>query len=134
MTLIINDWLLRQFFDPKIRQMSISLKVRGIEVSRYKSAQFTELSLFLSGEDDEGRKVYAFIRYELYLVKGFIANILIGNNIPAPKSFVLHVRLGHAIVGSCGVKITLRASQKGLFLRWRIFAKKNGVVPPTLRQ
>ena len=74
--------------------------------------------------------VYAFIKCELYLVEVFRANILIGNDILAPEGFVINIGLGHAIVGSCVVKITIRARQKGPLLRKKLFAKKDGLVPP----
>lgn len=61
------------------------------------------------GENNKGQKVYASIRCELHLVDGLRANILIGNNILAPESFVLNVGLGHALVESYGVKITIKA-------------------------
>ena len=59
-----------------------------------------------------------------------MANILIGNDILAPEGFVLNVRLGHALVGSCRVKITIKAKQRGQFLRKRLLAEKDKVVPP----
>ena len=83
--------------------MSTSLKVRGIRTSKHESAQFAEISLFLPGESDKGQKFYASIRCELHLVERLRANILIGNDILAPESFVLNIGLGHALVGSCGV-------------------------------
>lgn len=85
------------------------MKVRGIEVSKHKSAQFVELSLFLLEEDNKRQKVYASIKCELYLVKGFRANILIGNKILTPESYVLYVGLDHTVIGSYGVKITIKA-------------------------
>ena len=89
--------------------MSISLKVRGIKALNYQSAQFAKLFLFLLEENNKKQKVYAFIRYELHLVDGLKANILIGNNIIISKSFVLNIRLSQALMESCGVKITIKA-------------------------
>lgn len=109
--------------------MSIPLKVRGIETSKHKSTQFAEVFLFLLGESDEGQKVYTSIKCKLHLVEGLRANILIGNNILAPESFVLNVALGYTLVGSCRVKITIRARQKSQFLKKRLLAKKDGVIP-----
>lgn len=129
-TLVDKDWLLRQLPHQKIKEMSTSLKVRGIGTSKHKSAQFAEVSLFLSEESDKGQRVYASIRCELYLVEGLRANILIGNSILAPESFVLNVALGHALVESCKVKITIRARQRGQFLKKRLLAEKDGVIPP----
>ena len=121
-TLVNKDWLLRQLPNQKIKEMSTPLKVRGIGTLKHESAQFAELSLFLLGEDNEEQKVYASIRCKLYLVEGLRANILVDNDILAPESFVLNVGLGHALVGSCGVKIAIRARQRGQFLKKRLLA------------
>ena len=129
-TLVDKDWLLRQLPDQKIKEMSTPLRVREIGASKHESAQFAELSLFLPGENEEGQKVYASIRCELHLVEGLRANILVGNDILAPERFVLNVGLGHALVGSCGVRIAIIARQRGQFLRKKLLAEKDGVVPP----
>lgn len=129
-TLVDKDWLLRQLPDQKIKEMSTPLKVRGIGASKHESAQFAELSLFLPGENNKGQKVYASFKCELHLVEGLRANMLIGNNILAPENFVLNIRLGHAVVGSCGVKIIINARQRGQFLRRKLLAENDGVVSP----
>lgn len=130
MTLVDKDWLLCQLPDQKIKEMFTFLKIRGIRTSKHESAQFAEVSLFLLGESNEGQKVYASIRCKLYLVKGLRANILIGNDIFTPEGFVLNVGLSHALVGSCGVKITTRARQRGQFLRKGLLGEKDEVIPP----
>lgn len=109
MTLVNKNQLLQQLFDQKIKKISTPLKIKKIEASKHKSAQFTELSFFLPGENNERKKVYNFFKCELHLVEDFRANILIGNNILALESFVLHIRLSHIIMGSYGIKITIRA-------------------------
>ena len=43
---------------------------------------------------------------------------------------MLNISLGHALIGSCGVKITIKARQRGQFLEKRLLAEKNGVIPP----
>ena len=128
-TFVDKAWLLRWLPHQKIREMATPLKVGEIGASKHESAQFAELSLFLSGENNKGQKVYASIRCKLHLVKSLKANILIGNNILAPENFVLNIGFGHALVGSCGVKITIKAKPKGQFLRKRLLAEKDEVVP-----
>ena len=130
MTLVDKDWLLRQLPGQKIKEMSTPLRVKGIEASRHESNHFAELSLFFPKENGEREMVYAFIKCELHLVKGLRANILIGNDILAPEGFVINIELGHVVVRSCGVKITIRIRQKGQFLRKRLLAEKDRVVPP----
>lgn len=53
--------------------------------------------------------IYTSIRCKLYLVKSLKANIRIGNNILASKSFMLNIGLGHVLVESCKVKIAIKA-------------------------
>ena len=43
---------------------------------------------------------------------------------------MLNVGLDHALVEGCGVKITIRAKQRGQFLKKRLLAEKDEVVPP----
>lgn len=128
-TLVDKDWLLRQLPDQKIKEMSIPLNIRGIGASKHKSAQFVELFLFLSGKNDEKQKVYASFKCKLHLVEGLRINILIANDILPPESFVLNIGLGHVIMGSYRVKITIRARQRSHFLRKRLLAKNDEVVP-----
>lgn len=109
--------------------MFIPLKVRRIGTSKHKFAQFAEVFLFLPGENVEGQQVYALFKCELYLVEGFQVNILIKNNILTLKGFILNLRIGHAVVGSCGVIISIKARQKGQFLKKQLLAKSNGIVP-----
>lgn len=129
-TFVDKDWLLRQLPNQKIKGMSIPLKIRGIGTSKHKSAQFVEVSLFLPGESNKGQKVYISVRCKLHLVEGLRANILIGNNILALKSFVLNIGLGHVLIESCRVKITIKARQKSQFLKKRLLAEKDKVIPP----
>lgn len=109
MTFVNKDLLLRQLPEQKIKEMSTSLKVRGIGASKHKFAQFAELFLFFPGENNKRQKVYASFKCKFHLVDGLRANILIGNDIFALEKFVLNIRLAYAVVGSCGVKITISA-------------------------
>lgn len=52
-----------------------------------------------------------------------------GNNILSLEDFVLNVKIGHTVIKSCGVKISIKARQRDQFLKRRLFAKNNGVVP-----
>ena len=108
-TLVDKDWLLRQLPGQKIKEISTFLKVRRIGASKHEFNQFAELSLFFPGENTEGEMVYTSIKCELHLVEALRANILIGNDILAPEGFVINIGLGHAVVGSCGVKIAVGA-------------------------
>lgn len=129
MTLVNKNLLLRQLPNQKMKEISTFLKIRGIRVSKDEFAQFAELFFFLPGENNQRQKVYIFFKCKLHLVEGLRANMLIGNNILASESFVLNIGLGHAVVGSCGVKITIRARQKDQFLKRKHLAENDVVVP-----
>lgn len=85
------------------------MKVRRIGASKHKSTHFTEFSFFLKRENDRGQKVDLFVKYKLYLVKDFKANIMIENNISNPEKFIFDVNLGYIFIRSCEIKITMRA-------------------------
>lgn len=108
--------------------MSIPQKVRGIGISKHETTQFAKLFLFFSGKNNKGQKVYTSFKCKLYLVEGFRANILIENNILAPKKFIFNIKLGHAVIRSCGVKITIWARQKDQLLRKKLLFESNRVI------
>lgn len=113
-----------------IKEMSTSLKVRKIGALKHKFAQFAKLSFFFPSENDKEKKVCTFFKCKLHLVKGLRANILIGNNILTSESFIPNVGLGHTVVGSYGVKIAIKAKQKSQFIRRKLLAESNEIVPP----
>lgn len=89
--------------------MSTLLKVRGIGASKYKSAEFAALSLSFPGKDDAGQLVYAALKCKIHLVVGLQANLLISNNILSPEGVVIDIGGRSALIGSCGVTVTINA-------------------------
>lgn len=87
--------------------MSTPLYIKEIRTSKYKSAQFTALFLSFPGENQAEQQVYASIKYELHLVNGLRANVLVGNNILSPEGFTINISNNCAIIGSCGVTIAI---------------------------
>lgn len=79
---------------------------------KHESAQFAKLLFFLLGEDNKEQIVYTSIKYKFSLVESLKVNILIGNNIIAPKDFIFNINLGHAVIRNYSVKITIKARQK----------------------
>lgn len=70
--------------------MPISLKVRDIGASKYKSKKFVLVLLYIASLSCKNSKVYTYIKYKLYFVKGLKANILIGNNMLYIISFLIN--------------------------------------------
>lgn len=87
--------------------MSILLKVRDISASKHESAKVIALSLYFPGKNNAGQLVYITLNYENHLVKGFSANLLIGNNILSLKKVVIDIDRKSVLIESCGITITI---------------------------
>lgn len=113
--------------------MSTPLNVREIGTLKHKSAQFAVLSFYFPGENQTGQQMYASILCELYLVDGFLANILIRNDILSPEDFVININKNRALIESYGVTISINARQRKKFLRRKLFISNDNVVPPRFK-
>lgn len=102
--------------------MSTFLKVRGIGVSKHKSAEFTALSLYFSGKNDAGQLVYITPNYEIHLVKGLQANLLIGNDILLLEGVVINIGRKSALIESYKVIISVNAKEQEQFLTRKLLA------------
>lgn len=92
--------------------MSTPLKVRGIRASKHKSREFAAISLYFPGKNNTGQLVYTSLTCEIHLVEDLKANLLIGNNIISPESFVIDVKGKNALIGSCGVTVPIDVKQR----------------------
>ena len=129
-TLIDKTWLQSHLSHQKMSTMSTHLNVSGIGTLRHKSAQFATISLYYSGENQAGQQVYAPIKCELHLVDGLRVNILVGNDILSPESFAINISKNRALIGICGVTIAINARQRRQFLRRKLLASYNNMIPP----
>lgn len=71
--------------------MSISQKVREIEVFKHKSEEFATLSLYFPRKNDIEQLAYISLTYKIYLVKDLRANLLIGNDIISLENFFINI-------------------------------------------
>lgn len=110
--------------------MSMLLNVRGIGTSKHESAQFAALSLYFLSENQGGQQMYALIKCKLYLVDGLQANILIENDILFSEDFAIHISKNRALIGRYGVIIAINARQHRQFLKQKLLARNNNVIPP----
>lgn len=111
--LVDRAWLFEKAPTEKILKIAIPLKVRGIGATRHESDEFVSLSLYFSGIDSANRLAYAHVHRELYLVNGFKANLLVGNDILATKRVIIDLVNKSAIISSCQVTIFVTARPKG---------------------
>ena len=110
--------------------MSTPLNVRGIGALKYESSKFAALSLYFPGKNAVGDLVYAALRYEIHLVEGLRANLLVGNDIMSPEAMVINLGKKTAIIGTCGVSIDVNARQRGKFLARKLLTNLDNVIPP----
>ncbi len=129
-TLVDKAWISKRLPMQKVNTMSTPLKVRGIGASKYESGEFAALSLYFPEKNNAGQQVYASLTCEIHLVEGLRANILIGNDIMSPESFVIDVKKKSVLIGSCGVTVPIDARQRGQFLTRRLLSSHETVVPP----
>lgn len=66
------------------------------------------------------------------MVEDLRANLLIGNDIISPKSFVIDVKKRSILIESCRVTVPIDARQRGQFLTRRLLPSQKTVVPPHL--
>lgn len=88
----------------------------------HKSREFAALFLYFSGKNNVGQQVYAFLTYEIYLVKGLRANLLIDNNIMSPEGSIIDVKQKSVFIGSYGITIPIDIRQRGQFLTTKLLA------------
>ena len=89
--------------------MSTPLKVRSIVASKHESSEFAVLSLYFPGKNNVGDLVYALLQYEIYLVEGLRANLLIGNNIISSEAMIINLGKKTALIDTYGVTININA-------------------------
>lgn len=96
--------------------MSTSPKIKGRRASKQKSWEFETFLLYFQGKNNAEQLVLASLTCEIHLVKGMKANLLIGNYIMFPESFIINVKGKNALIKSWGVIVSIDARQKKLFL------------------
>ena len=86
--------------------------------------------MYFSGKNNVGDLVYASLQYEIYLIEGLRANLLIGNDIMSPEAMVIDLGKMTALIGACRVTINVDAKQRGQFLAKRLLTSQESVIPP----
>lgn len=116
-----------------INTISTLLKVRGIGASKYESSEFVVLSLNISDKNNLGDLVNTSLQYEIHLIEGLYANLLIGNNIIFPEAMVINLGKKTVLIGTCGVTIYVNTKQCGQFLTKKLLTSQESVIFPCLK-
>ena len=106
------------------------LKVRGIKTSKHELDKFVSMFLYFSGINLTKRMAYAHIHREFYLVDGFKANLLVGNNILATKIVIIDLANKSAMISSCQVTISITASPRGRPVQTKLLIDRSLTIPP----
>lgn len=98
--------------------------------SNYESLQFAVIFLYFPSKNQAGTLIYALIKCKLYLVVNLSVNILMRNDVLALEQFIININKQCAFIESYRVTIPITAWQHGQFLRKKLLASKEKVVPP----
>ena len=101
--------------------MATPFKVRDLGTNRYKTSNYIIYNIYLLGIKD-GKAVTSRLRRKLYFIENLKINILIGNNILAPKGFIADLYKKEAFITSTSATIVLniksiRPIQRIVYLR-----------------
>ena len=130
LTIIDKDFFINQSKEP-IRTMASEITVRGIGADKHRTDEYVISPIYFRGTDNNGRQVQACIRREIHLVKGLKANILIGTDILTPEQFVLDLKKGVAVIGSCSVTIPIASKRHAKAAINRVVClKETMTIPP----
>lgn len=91
----------------KANTISIPLKIRGIGTSKHESGEFAAFFLYFPERNNAGQQIYVFLTYEIHLVKGLRANLLIRNNIMSLKGFVIDIKKKSIFIESYKVTVPI---------------------------
>lgn len=111
--LVDRTWLFDKAPIEKILKIATLLKVKSIKTLRHESNKFVSMSLYFLGIDSTNRPAYAHIHRKLYLVNGFNAHLLVGNNILTRKRVVINLTNKSALISSYQVTISVTAKSWG---------------------
>lgn len=89
--------------------MIISLKVKGIGLSKYETDEYISISLYMIRKKDDDLETYTYAQRKLYWMDGFKANVLIGNNIIGPESIFINISHKFTYISSYKIKIFIQA-------------------------
>lgn len=128
--LIDKVWLVKKVSSQEISAISVSLKVRGISASQYKSGEFALAAIYISDLDQNHSKVYVCIICDLYLVEGLKANMLIDSNVFCTKSFLINLANAFAHILSYKVNIITSTRYHFEFLKQRVLVHAMTFIPP----
>lgn len=89
--------------------MLVPLKISGISALRNKLGEFALKIFYFSNLDQQEEKIYAYIRYKVYLVDKLKANMLIGNNVLGMEGFFINLSIFLTYIRSCSIDIYISA-------------------------
>ena len=108
----------------------IPLRVREINISKYEISKYITEDIYLSGVNNQGRKILTYLRRELYIIDDLRIKMLIRNNIIKSKGIVINIINKKARINSYKTTINITIRPRDEFIRRKIFIKLSTFVPP----
>ena len=115
--LIDQDWLKSQLPKAKILKITILLKVKNIETSKYKTDKYVFKAIYFPVISNKGQRLVVYIHREFYLVDNLRVNIFIGNDIIGTKDITIDIANKKAYVSGCKATVPITPRQRGQFVR-----------------
>jgi hypothetical protein len=85
--------------------MALPLRVRGVNISKYKIDEYVILLIYFPGIDNNEKEVLVYIRREIYLVDNLKTKIFINNNIILFKGIIINIIKKSVYINSYNVTI-----------------------------
>jgi hypothetical protein len=85
--------------------MILPLRVRGVNISKYKINEYIILLIYFPGINNNRKKVLIYIKREVYLVDSLRVKIFINNNIILLKGIIINIIKKSIYINSYNVTI-----------------------------
>lgn len=102
-TFVNRKWLYKYAPEENILKMAVFSKVRSIKSSKHESDKFLSMPIYFLRIDKQKQLVYTCIYYNMHLVDGLKANMLIRNNIIMLKGIMIDLANFIVIISSCNI-------------------------------
>lgn len=86
--------------------------------------------MYFSSKNNASQQIYTSLTYEIHLVKGLKANLLISNDIISLKNFIIDIKKKSVFIKSCNITVPIDARQRRQFLTRKLLIGQETMVSP----
>ena len=119
MSLINKTFLSENHPTTKIKKMSTSITVKGINSNKHEASEYIKIKMYLSGKNE----MIALIEREFHVVDNLTAKALIGIDIMKSKEIVLDLQADVMRIGVCqDLEISIVVTSRGSRINVSIYS------------